>query len=305
MSWTRRSLAALAVCVLLLTGSAGCRSGEPGEGETDASAAPVGQVLDDRDDQGRPYREVDEEDAPGVGIEVQPDPDGASWDVRLALRGFRFSPPGAPAEAAPGRGFARLYLDGRPVAELRAPGHRLSALLVPRGTHQVTARLYADDGTVWAVNGEPVETTADITASGEEGSGAESSAERTVEPSRSGSTGAPVPSTGAPLSRSVPSVSRSVPSVSRSVPSVSRSAPSVSRSAPSASRSAPSASRSAPSASRSVLSPSRSVLSPPRPGPSASRSVFSPLRSVLSPCRSASSAPSAGASASASVRPHR
>ncbi|MFE1437590.1 hypothetical protein [Streptomyces sp. NPDC058739] len=218
MSWTRRSLAALAVCVLLLTGSAGCRSGEPGEGGNGASAAPVGQVLDDRDDQGRPYREVDEEDAPGVGIEVQPDPDGASWDVRLALRGFRFSPPGAPAEAAPGRGFARLYLDGWPLAELRAPGHRLSALLVPRGTHQVTARLYADDGTVWAVNGEPVETTADITASGEESSeaenpGAESSAERTVEPSRSVSTGTPAP-------RPVPSASRSALSPPRSVPSV-------------------------------------------------------------------------------------
>ncbi|MET9735424.1 hypothetical protein ABZZ79_33760 [Streptomyces sp. NPDC006458] len=217
MSWTRRPLAALAVCVLLLTGSAGCRTGDPEEGKNGASPAPVGQVLEDRDDQGRPYREVDEEDAPGVGIEVQPDPDGSSWDVRLALRDFRFSPPGAPAEAAAGRGFARLYLDGLPVAELRAPDHRLPALLVPRGTHQITARLYADDGTVWAVDGEPVETTADITASGAESPGPTSSGEGPVEPSRS-------VSTGATASRPAPSSSRSVPSSSPAVPSSSRSA---------------------------------------------------------------------------------
>src|SRR5690606_40819865 len=36
---------------------------------------------------------------------------------------------------------------------------------VPRGTHRVTARLYADDGSVWAVDGEPVESTADVTVS--------------------------------------------------------------------------------------------------------------------------------------------
>ncbi|MFI9153430.1 hypothetical protein [Streptomyces sp. NPDC053367] len=167
MSWTRRNSAALAVCVLLLTGSAGCGTGDPGGGKNGDSPAPVGQVLDDRDERGRPYRQVDEEDAPRVGIEVQPDT-GGSWDVRLALSNFRFSPPGAPERAAAGRGYARLYLDGRPLAELRDPDHRLAARLVPRGTHQVTARLYADDGTVWAVDGEPVECTADITASGEE-----------------------------------------------------------------------------------------------------------------------------------------
>jgi hypothetical protein len=168
MSWTRRPFAALAVCVLLLTGSAGCGTNDADEGRNGDSPSPVGQVLEDRDEQGRPYREVDEEDAPQVGIEVQPDERGASWDVRLALSNFRFSPPGAPGKAVPGRGFARLYLDGRPLAELRDPDHRLAARLVPRGTHQVTVRLYADDDTVWAVDGEPVERTADITASGEE-----------------------------------------------------------------------------------------------------------------------------------------
>ncbi|MDO0931874.1 hypothetical protein QQY66_09315 [Streptomyces sp. DG2A-72] len=167
MSWTRVLLAALAVCVLLFAGAAGCGSGGAGEGvsrKNGESMSPVGELLDDTDDEGRRYREVDEEDAPEVGIEVQPDAD-QGWDVRLTVHNFRFSPPGTRAEAVPGRGLAHLFVDGRRIARLRAPEYRFSADLVQRGTHHVTARLYADDGTVWAVDGEPVESTADITAS--------------------------------------------------------------------------------------------------------------------------------------------
>ncbi|MFD5132728.1 hypothetical protein [Streptomyces olindensis] len=162
MSWTRRPLTVLAVCALL-AGAAGCGSGDtPGGGTT---PTPAGRLLEDRDKEGRPYREVEAEDAPDVGVEVQPGRSGG-WDVRLTVRNFRFSPAGAAARAVAGRGLAHLYVDGRLVARLRAPGHRLAAGLVPRGTHHVTARLYADDGTVWAVDGRPVESTADITASG-------------------------------------------------------------------------------------------------------------------------------------------
>ncbi|MFI8189046.1 hypothetical protein ACIF8T_09655 [Streptomyces sp. NPDC085946] len=165
MSWTRSRTAALAACVLLLGGVTGCGAGgarEQGEGPP---ASPSGGPLRDADARDRPHREVDEEDAPRVRVEVQPGAGGA-WDVRLSVRAFRFSPAGAAPRAVAGRGLARLYLDGRPVAELRAPAYRLPARLVPRGTHQVTARLYADDGTAWAVDGEPVQSTADITVSG-------------------------------------------------------------------------------------------------------------------------------------------
>ncbi|CAM5688898.1 Secreted protein OS=Streptomyces griseomycini OX=66895 GN=FHS37_004887 PE=4 SV=1 [Streptomyces griseomycini] len=85
--------------------------------------------------------------------------------MRLTVRNFRFSPEGTGRRAAAGRGLAHLYVNGRLVAALRTPEYRLSAHFVPRGTHQVTARLYADDGSVWAVDGEPVESTADITVS--------------------------------------------------------------------------------------------------------------------------------------------
>ncbi|MFJ8635316.1 hypothetical protein, partial [Streptomyces sp. NPDC093568] len=170
MSWTRTSLAALAVWVLLLTGTAGCDSS--GARDQDAGGvSPVGKVLEDTDAGGRHYREVSKDEAPEVAVEVQPDPDaadGGGWDVRLTVRGFRFSPPGTKARAVAGHGLAYLFVDGRLVTRLRAPMYRLPADLVPRGTHHVTARLYADDGTVWAVDGKAVESTADVTASGVE-----------------------------------------------------------------------------------------------------------------------------------------
>ncbi|GGY09525.1 hypothetical protein [Streptomyces djakartensis] len=161
MSWTRGFHAALAVCVLL-AGSAGCGSG--GTGEDAVSPTPVGGLPEGRGTDGRAYREVEQESAPGVGIEVQPDT-GGGWEVRLTVRRFRFSPAGAAGRAVAGRGLAHLYVDGRLVARLRTPEYRLAGRLVPRGTHHVTARLHADDGTVWAVDGAPVENTADITAS--------------------------------------------------------------------------------------------------------------------------------------------
>ncbi|MFI6036479.1 hypothetical protein ACIBBD_20365 [Streptomyces sp. NPDC051315] len=202
MSWTRRSLPALAVCVLLLTGSAGCGSGAAREPDRTAapgtvSPAPVGKVLEDTDDDGRHYREVDQEGAPDVGVEVEPEADGG-WDVRLTVRNFRFSPAGTTARAVAGRGTARLFVDGRAVADLRGPSYGIPAGYLPQGTHQVTARLYADDGTVWAVDGKPVESTADITASEPEASpagaassdpGAEASPE--AEPDAKVSAGSP------------------------------------------------------------------------------------------------------------------
>ncbi|TQJ47988.1 hypothetical protein FBY34_7434 [Streptomyces sp. SLBN-115] len=169
MSWTRGSLAVPAVCVLLLAGSAGCGTSdahERGDASTAASVSPspVGKVLKDTDDEGRHYREVEKKGAPEVGVEVEPEADG-SWDVRLKVENFRFTPTAAKAGVAHGRGAARLYVDDQPVADLRTPSYRIPAGYLPHGTHQVTARLCADDGTVWAVDGKPVESTAYITAS--------------------------------------------------------------------------------------------------------------------------------------------
>ncbi|MFD2685924.1 nuclear transport factor 2 family protein [Streptomyces phyllanthi] len=190
MSWTRGCLAALAVCALL--GSvAGCGDGEAQERGTGVSASPVGNLLDATDERGRHYREIDETGAPEIGIEVQPDADGG-WDIRLTVRGFRFSPAGVKPVAVAGRGTAVLSLDGRVLTRLRTTEYHLPGRLVPRGTHRLTARLYADDHTVWAVDGEPVESTADIT---------ESEPEPTPAASRSGSVRGATVSGGAPPAR--------------------------------------------------------------------------------------------------------
>ncbi|WP_419249553.1 hypothetical protein [Streptomyces griseorubiginosus] len=164
MSWTRGLLAALAVCVVLVTGSVSCGASGAKEHKEGTSVSPVGKVLDDTDQEGRHYREVDKDSAPEVGIEVQPATDDC-WSVRLTVENFDFSPSNTKAEAVPGRGVAVLFVDDRPVTTLRTPDYRLAAAYVPQGTHKVTARLYADDGTVWAVDGDPVESTADVTAS--------------------------------------------------------------------------------------------------------------------------------------------
>ncbi|MHC5907888.1 nuclear transport factor 2 family protein [Streptomyces sp. S6] len=168
MSWTRGLLAALAVCVLLPAGLAGCGSGGGSEREDGknraASTAPVGKLLDHTDEAGRRYREIGGKEAPRVRLQVEPETDG-SWEVRLTLRNFTLSSEGSAARAVESRGTARLYVDEKALAELRTPQYRIGADYLPHGTHHVTARLYADDGTVWAVDGKAVETTADITAS--------------------------------------------------------------------------------------------------------------------------------------------
>ncbi|MEU9333677.1 hypothetical protein AB0D49_11025 [Streptomyces sp. NPDC048290] len=164
MTRTRGRYAVLAVAVLLLAGSAGCDSGGGQERATDRTS-PVGKVLEDTDEDGSRLREIAHEVAPDVDIEVQPVGGGQGWEVRLTVEDFSFSPLGTPPEAVAGRGLARLFVDGRPVADLRTPRHRLTADLMGRGTHHVTARLYADDGTVWADDGQPVESTADVTVS--------------------------------------------------------------------------------------------------------------------------------------------
>lgn len=154
------------------------------------SPSPVGKVLDDTDEDGRHYREVDDENAPEVDIEVLPDGDD-SWDVHLTVRNFRFSPPGTKPKAVKGRGLVYLFVDGALVSRLRTPECHIPADLVPRGTHTVTARLHADDGTVWVVDGEPVESAADITASGTEATAGPSALSAPANRLRTGGRGSP------------------------------------------------------------------------------------------------------------------
>ncbi|MEV7149412.1 MULTISPECIES: hypothetical protein [unclassified Streptomyces] len=178
MSWTRGVPGALALCVLLSAAAAGCGTGEAHGRREPGPSAPAGTLLGDTDESGRHYREVAGKQAPEVGTVVTPDAAGG-WDVRLDVHRFRFSRAGAAPRAVAGQGLAYLFVDGGLVTRLRGPAYHLPAGLVPHGTHHVTARLYADDGTVWAVRGRPVESTADVTASGAETAPATPTASRT------------------------------------------------------------------------------------------------------------------------------
>ncbi|MFF4119805.1 hypothetical protein [Streptomyces sp. NPDC001714] len=194
MSWTRGLPGALAVCVLLLVAAAGCGTGTAHGQRAAGSPSPVGKILDDTDESGRHYRELDKKQAPAVGTVVTPDPSGG-WDVRLDVHRFRFSRAGTAAKAVAGRGLAYLFVDGGLVARLRTSAYHLPAGLVPHGTHHITARLYADDGTVWAVHGKPVESTVDVTASGAETASPSASGAVPATPSATG-TGASSPDAG-------------------------------------------------------------------------------------------------------------
>ncbi|WP_406056996.1 hypothetical protein OG462_11430 [Streptomyces sp. NBC_01077] len=124
---------------------------KPGTSHQEATGS-SGTLLPTRDEGGHRLREVPTADAPTVKAEARPDSEGG-WNVHLTVERFRFTPESTGGAALPGRGHARLLVDGRETARLYGPwGY------VPPGAHTVTVRLHADDHTVWAVAGTPVQT---------------------------------------------------------------------------------------------------------------------------------------------------
>ncbi|MFE7615965.1 hypothetical protein [Streptomyces sp. NPDC057496] len=126
----------------------------------------TGRLLTADDGSGNRLREVDAEGAPAVTVAVRRDSEDG-WNVRLSVRNFRFTPDSVGGAALLGRGHARLFLDGRPLARVYGSWYHLPASLVrgAGGDTGLTAGLYADDHTAWAVNGAPVRATASLAAS--------------------------------------------------------------------------------------------------------------------------------------------
>ncbi|WP_432066310.1 hypothetical protein [Streptomyces sp. C10-9-1] len=101
-------------------------------------------------------RQVPAKDAPAVTVTVRADThDG--WNIRLDVQRFRFSPDSVGGAAVLGSGHARLLLDGAEVARVYGDRHHLPSADVPAGSQMLTVRLHADDHTVWALDGEPVQ----------------------------------------------------------------------------------------------------------------------------------------------------
>ncbi|MEX0169340.1 hypothetical protein MRBLMG1_001906 [Streptomyces sp. LMG1-1-1.1] len=139
---------------LTLTGCGGRATThhKPGTTHQEATGS-SGTLLPAKDEGGHRLRELPAADAPTVRAEARPDPEGG-WNVHLTVERFRFTPESTGGAALPGRGHARLLVDGRETARLYGPwGY------VPPGAHTLTVRLHADDHTAWAVAGTPVQAT--------------------------------------------------------------------------------------------------------------------------------------------------
>ncbi|MEU5447008.1 MULTISPECIES: hypothetical protein [Streptomyces] len=126
----------------------------------------TGRLLTADDGSGNRLREVDAEGAPAVTVAVRRDSEDG-WNVQLSVRKFRFTPDSVGGAALLGRGHARLFLDGRPLARVYGSWYHLPDSLVrgAGGGTGLTAGLYADDHTAWAVNGAPVRAGASLAAS--------------------------------------------------------------------------------------------------------------------------------------------
>ncbi|MFH8714550.1 cupredoxin domain-containing protein [Streptomyces zaomyceticus] len=156
----RRSSVATAPLVLVLAAVlslAGCGGRatthhKPGTSHQEATGS-SGTLLAARDEGGHRLRELPTADAPTVRAEARPDGEGG-WNVHLTVERFRFTPESTGGAALPGRGHARLLVDGREFTRLYGPwGY------IPAGARTLTVRLHADDHTVWAAAGAPVQAT--------------------------------------------------------------------------------------------------------------------------------------------------
>ncbi|MFJ1641344.1 cupredoxin domain-containing protein [Streptomyces sp. NPDC088256] len=163
-------VAVLTVGVLVLVlGASGCGGRatthhKPGTSHEQAGGS-VGRLLAADDGAGNRLRQVDAEGAPAVTVSVRPDSEDG-WNVHLSVRNFTFTPDSVGGAALLGRGHARLFLDGHPLARVYGSWFHLPASLVRTagGGTGLTARLYADDHTAWAVNSAPVQATASLAA---------------------------------------------------------------------------------------------------------------------------------------------
>ncbi|MER5983887.1 hypothetical protein [Streptomyces sp. NPDC001787] len=164
-----RAVAVLAALTLaLVLGASGCGGRatthhKPGTGHEQASGA-VGRLLAADDGNGHRLRQVDADRAPAAELSVRPDSEDG-WNVHVSVRNFRFTPDSVGGAALPGRGHVRLFLDGRPLARLYGPWYHLPGALARStadGPRSLTARLYADDHTAWAVAARPIQATAPL-----------------------------------------------------------------------------------------------------------------------------------------------
>ncbi|NEC63327.1 hypothetical protein G3I41_01515 [Streptomyces sp. SID9727] len=162
----RPALALLTAAVLVLgAGACGGRATthhKPGTSHAEDTGS-NGRLLKADDGNGHRLRQVDAAGAPEVELAVRPDSEDG-WNVHLIVRNFRFTPDSVGGGALAGRGHARLFLDGHPLARVYGAWFHLPASLLRAagGGTRLTAGLYADDHTAWAVGSAPVRAAATL-----------------------------------------------------------------------------------------------------------------------------------------------
>ncbi|MFI6611808.1 hypothetical protein P8A21_07855 [Streptomyces poriferorum] len=164
-AWTPprgRGYAAVLLAAALLLGASACGGRatthhKPGTSHEQATGS-NGRLLSADDGSGNRLRQVDAQGAPEVAVTARPDSEDG-WNVHLSVRNFRFTPDSVGGAALLGRGHARLFLDGHPLARVYGTWFHLpkSLLRAAGGGTRLTARLYADDHTAWAVGSAPVQ----------------------------------------------------------------------------------------------------------------------------------------------------
>ncbi|MFF1921097.1 hypothetical protein ACFVW8_11060 [Streptomyces sp. NPDC058221] len=164
----RRAALAVLTAVALVLGAGACGGRatthhKPGTSHEQATGS-VGRLLSSDDGDGHRLRQVAAEGAPEVTLSVRPDSEDG-WNVHLAVRNFRFTPDSVGGGALLGRGHARLFLNGHPLARVYGTWFHLpeSLLRSAGGGTELTAGLYADDHTAWAVGSAPVRAAAVLT----------------------------------------------------------------------------------------------------------------------------------------------
>ncbi|MEU6984433.1 hypothetical protein ABZ946_13595 [Streptomyces sp. NPDC046324] len=190
-----RSAAFAGVVLAVALAAAGCGGRatthhKPGTSHQEATAG-SGTLLAAKDEGGHRLREVPAEGAPAVRVVTRPDSEGG-WNIHLAMERFRFTPESVGGAAIPGRGYARLLVDGKETGRAYGPWHH-----VPSGARTLTVRLHADDHTAWAVAGRPVEATVAL-SSALPSSAPPSSASTTAAPPGTAAPTATAPTTAAP-----------------------------------------------------------------------------------------------------------
>ncbi len=110
--------------------------------------------------------EWDGVEEPEVTVRVEKDAK-AGWNMFADVAGFEITPRTVGTEHVPGTGHMHLYVNGTRIARLYGTAFHISEL--PAGDVEVSVRLASNDHMEYGMAGDPIEGSATITVTAEEG----------------------------------------------------------------------------------------------------------------------------------------